>query len=68
MENTGTVKQLSERGYGFIARGDDKDLFFHVTGMQVKGTFDSLALGDKVRFTIDNSGDKPRGIEVCKID
>ena len=54
---TGTIKRLTDRGFGFIAiEGKDKDLFFHSN--ELKGvTFEELKEGDKVQFEI-TAGDK----------
>ncbi|MDO8523744.1 MAG: cold shock domain-containing protein [bacterium] len=49
---TGTIKKLTDRGFGFIAReGETKDLFFHskdLTGV----TFEELKEGDTVSFEL----------------
>jgi len=49
---TGTIKRLTDRGFGFIAiEGKEKDLFFHSN--ELKGvTFEELREGDKVQFEI----------------
>ena len=54
---TGTIKRLTDRGFGFIAmEGTDKDLFFHSN--ELKGvTFEELKEGDKLQFEI-TSGEK----------
>jgi CspA family cold shock protein len=54
---TGTIKRLTDRGFGFIAaEGREKDLFFHSN--ELKGvTFEELKEGDKVQFEI-TSGEK----------
>ena len=48
----GTIKTLTDRGFGFIAReGETKDLFFH--SKELKGvTFDELKVGDVVSFEV----------------
>lgn len=48
----GTIKTLTERGFGFISReGETKDLFFH--SKELSGvTFDELKVGDKVTFDV----------------
>ncbi|MEK7590414.1 MAG: cold shock domain-containing protein [Patescibacteria group bacterium] len=48
----GTIKTLTDRGFGFIAReGEAKDLFFH--SKELKGvTFDELKQGDEVTFEV----------------
>lgn len=55
---TGTIKTLTERGFGFIAReGEAKDLFFH--SKELKGvTFEELKVGDTVTFEVV---DGPKG-------
>lgn len=48
----GTIKTLTERGFGFISReGEAKDLFFHSKEL-VGVTFDQLKVGDKVTFEL----------------
>lgn len=53
----GTIKTLTDRGFGFISReGEAKDLFFH--SKELKGvTYDELKVGDVVTFEIV-SGEK----------
>ncbi len=49
---TGIIKNLHERGFGFITReGETKDLFFHSKDLQGV-TFDELKAGDKVTFEV----------------
>ena len=46
----GTVSKLfPERGYGFIATGDDREVYFHRNSVLGPG-FDDLKLGARVRF------------------
>ena len=49
---TGTIKTLTDRGFGFITReGEAKDLFFH--SKELRGiTFDELKVGDAVTFEV----------------
>ena len=53
----GTIKTLTDRGFGFIARDNgEKDLFFHAK--ELNGVlFDELKTGDMVTFEIAQ-GDK----------
>jgi len=48
----GTIKTLTDRGFGFIAReGEAKDLFFH--SKELKGVaFTDLKQGDEVTFEV----------------
>jgi CspA family cold shock protein len=55
---TGTIKRLTDRGFGFItAEGLEKDLFFHSNAL-VGVTFDELREGDAVSFDTEDS---PKG-------
>ena len=56
---TGTIKKLTDRGFGFITRdnGGDKDLFFHAKELQGV-EFNELKEGDKVQFEVSDS---PKG-------
>jgi CspA family cold shock protein len=53
----GTIKQLNERGFGFIDQGTRKDLFFHRSAVEGV-TFDDLHSGDHVEFDVEPD---PRG-------
>ena len=54
---TGTIKTLTPRGFGFIAReGETKDLFFHSKDLSGV-TYDELQVGDSVNFDVVD-GDK----------
>lgn len=54
---TGTIKTLTDRGYGFISReGETKDLFFHSKDLNAV-SFDQLKVGDVVTFEVV-SGEK----------
>ncbi len=48
----GTIKTLTDRGFGFIAReGETKDVFFHSKDL-VGVAFDSLQQGAAVTFDV----------------
>jgi CspA family cold shock protein len=54
---TGTIKTITDKGFGFIAReGEAKDLFFHSNDLQGV-SFDELRTGDAVTFEVVQ-GDK----------
>lgn len=53
----GTIKKLTDKGFGFIKAGGEKDLFFHSKNVQ-GATFDDLHEGQKVSFT---EGKGPKG-------
>ena len=53
----GTIKRLTDKGFGFINTGKPKDLFFHSKSLQGV-RFDELREGQKVSFT---EGEGPKG-------
>ena len=53
----GTIKKLTDRGFGFINTGNDKDLFFHSSSLQGV-SFNELHEGNKVSYT---EGRGPKG-------
>ncbi|MDD4931789.1 MAG: cold shock domain-containing protein [Candidatus Colwellbacteria bacterium] len=63
----GTIKNLTDKGFGFIAvEGESKDLFFH--GNDLKGVgFEELRVGDKVTFEKADSDKGPRAVDVTRI-
>ena len=64
---TGTIKRLTDKGFGFIApEGQDKDLFFHSSAL-VGVTFTDLHEGDKVTFETEQSEKGPRAANVAKV-
>ncbi len=53
----GTIKKLTDKGFGFIKTDGPKDLFFHSKSLEGV-TFDELREGQKVTF---NEGRGPKG-------
>lgn len=53
----GTIKRITDKGFGFIETGSDKDMFFHSSNVEGDG-FDSLHEGQRVSF---NVGEGPKG-------
>lgn len=63
---TGTIKTLTDRGFGFIAReGEAKDLFFHSKDLQGV-TFDELKVGDMLSFEVAEGEKGPNAINVSR--
>ena len=60
---TGTIKRLTDRGFGFIAAPDGNEYFFHQSAC-VGAPFDSLREGDSVTFDIGQSPKGPRAENV----
>ena len=53
----GTIKRITDKGFGFIAASDGTEYFFHQSACQ--GTrFDELREGQRVTFT---AGQGPKG-------
>ena len=56
---TGTIKTLTEKGFGFIAReGETKDLFFHSNDLNGV-SFNELKVGDVVTFDVEEGQKGP---------
>lgn len=53
----GTIKKLTDKGFGFIDAGGRNELFFHMSAVQ-GSTFDDLHEGQQVEFT---EGQGPKG-------
>ena len=64
---TGTIKTLTEKGFGFIAReGETKDLFFHSNDLSGV-TFNELKVGDNVSFEIVDGQKGPSAKNVTRV-
>ena len=61
----GTIKKLTDKGFGFIA-GDRGDLFFHMSSL-VGTTFASLHEGQKVEYEEGRGPKGPRAESVKPI-
>lgn len=60
----GTIKRLTDKGFGFIAvEGEEKDLFFHSSAL-IDATFEDLREGDAVTFETEDSDKGPRATNV----
>ena len=53
----GTIKKVTQKGFGFIDTGTGKDLFFHMSDLEGV-TFEELYEGQRVSF---NEGSGPKG-------
>ena len=54
---------IRDRGFGFIAAEDGKDVFFHSSAL-AGGDFDSLVEGTGVEFDLESGPKGPRAINV----
>jgi len=63
----GTIKTLTEKGFGFIAReGETKDLFFHSNDLNGV-SFNELKVGDVVSFDVEEGPKGPAAKNVTKV-
>ena len=53
----GTIKRLTDKGFGFIDVGREKDLFFHSSSLEGV-SYDELREGQRASFT---EGSGPKG-------
>lgn len=53
----GTIKRLTDKGFGFIDTGDGNDIFFHMSALE-GCHYDDLTEGQRVSF---NQGQGPKG-------
>ncbi|MEJ7654369.1 MAG: cold shock domain-containing protein [Chloroflexia bacterium] len=54
---TGTIKRVTDRGFGFIGVEGSDDVFFHSSAL-LDASFDDLRVGQTVQFDVESD---PRG-------
>jgi cold shock protein len=62
----GTIKRLTDKGFGFINTGKTKDLFFHSSDLSGV-TFEQLRQGQRVSYTEGVGPKGPRAENVTLI-
>ena len=64
----GTIRQLMDRGFGFIKTEEGKDLFFHRN--EIEGVeFSSLRAGQEVEFEMgQDSKGRPQAVKVRLVE
>jgi len=64
----GTIKTMTDKGFGFITGADGVDIFFHRSAVE-NPTFDALHIGDQVTYTAgaDDRGKGPRAEHVNRV-
>lgn len=55
---SGRIKKLNDRGFGFIDTGNNNDLFFHSSAV-VEGTFNDLREGSEVTYEVGRGKQGP---------
>ena len=53
----GTIKRLTDKGFGFIDTGTGQDVFFHMSNLEGV-SYDELQEGQRVSYT---DGEGPKG-------
>jgi cold shock protein len=59
----GTIKKLTDKGFGFIDTGNGEDMFFHNSNLEGV-SFDSLHEGQQVSYTEGRGPKGPRAENV----
>ena len=59
---SGTIKRITDKGFGFIAAADGTEYFFHQSAC-VGARFDDLREGQRVTFTAGQGPKGPRAKE-----
>lgn len=59
----GTIKKLTDKGFGFIDTGRGGDLFFHMSSLQ-GANYDDLHEGQQVEYTEGRGPKGPRAENV----
>jgi len=63
----GTIKRITDKGFGFIDTGTNQDMFFHSSNVEGVA-FDDLREGQKVTY-VEGQGPKgPRAEQVTPVD
>ena len=59
----GTIKRLTDKGFGFISTPSGKDIFFHHSAL-VGATIEQLSEGQRVTYTEGQGPKGPRAEDV----
>jgi CspA family cold shock protein len=59
----GTIKRVTDRGFGFISTDNDSDIFFHSSSL-VGVSFDELREGQQVSYDVGRGPKGPRAENV----
>lgn len=59
----GTIKRMTDRGFGFITTAEGTDYFFHQSAC-VRTRFEELREGQRVSFTLGQGPKGPRAENV----
>ena len=59
----GTIKRITDKGFGFIEDGTGKDMFFHSSSVE-GGSYDDLREGQRVSYNVGQGPKGPRAENV----
>lgn len=59
----GTIKRITDKGFGFIENGSDKDMFFHSSALEGV-RFEELREGQRVSYDVGQGPKGPRAENV----
>ena len=62
----GTIKRLTDKGFGFIDTGTNQDMFFHSSNVE-QVRFDELREGQKVSYVEGHGPKGPRAEQVTPL-
>jgi cold shock protein len=62
----GKIKQLTDKGFGFIEKENGKDLFFHKSSVEGVA-YEALQIGQAVSFNEGQSAKGPRAENVKRV-
>jgi len=62
----GTIKRLTDKGFGFIDTGANQDMFFHSSNVETV-SYDELHEGQKVSYVEGRGPKGPRAEQVTPV-
>ena len=62
----GTIKRLTDKGFGFIDTGTNQDMFFHSSNVETV-SYDELHEGQKVSYVEGRGPKGPRAEQVTPV-
>jgi CspA family cold shock protein len=63
----GTIKRITDKGFGFIDNGTDKDMFFHSSSVADE-RFEELREGQRVSYDVGQGPKGPRAENVRAVE
>jgi len=66
---TGTVKNVTGKGFGFISQEDsEKDIFYHENSLEGELAERKLRVGDKVKFEVEQTPKGPNAVKIALVE